>query len=238
MKYKAITMETKVNHEKRLIEGYASTFGNKDRVDDIVQPGAFKKTISERFDDGRKKDIKVLWQHFHPIGLPIHMEEDEKGLYTVSKIANTPQGDEALALAAEGVIDKMSIGYDIIKSEPKGKVNLLHELKLYEYSLVTFPANEEASILSATKGMGIGMTVEEMHRVLKEFSEVNINDLLTESGTLSIVQKKRIENAIETMNSSIDALAALIEEAKGGSEPQNAKMDPYLLQSIRDSFKI
>lgn len=236
MQYKAIPMETKVNHEKRTIEGYASTFGNRDRVGDTVQKGAFKKTIAERFAGGKKKDIKVLWQHFHPIGLPIHMEEDSKGLYTVSKIAKTPQGDEALQLAEEGVVDKMSIGYDIIKSEPEDDGGqILKEIKLYEYSLVTFPANEEASVLSATKGMGIGLSISEIHRFLKEFGETNLESFLKDGGALA-VKKSQIESTIQALEESIHALNALL---KRDSEPRfDVTMDPELLQSIVNDFKL
>lgn len=246
MKYKAIPMETKVDHKKRTIEGYASTFGNRDRVGDIVQKGAFKKTIAERFANGSKKDIKVLWQHFHPIGLPIHMEEDSKGLYTVSKIAKTPQGDEALILADEGVVDKMSIGYDIIKSEPKDRDQILQEIKLHEYSMVTFPANEEAGITTVTKGMGLGLSIGEIHRVLKEFGATDLNQLLKEGGNLSSEEQEKIEATIAALASSIDALEDLLlvgndddDDDEDDYEPQDDKaMDAELLQSIVKEFKI
>jgi len=56
-----------VDLEKYEFEGYASTFGNEDLVGDIVEKGAFKKTIQERLP---KNLIKVLWQHYDPMGVP------------------------------------------------------------------------------------------------------------------------------------------------------------------------
>jgi HK97 family phage prohead protease len=38
-------------------EGYASVFRNVDSYRDIIEPGAFTKTIQE------SKRVKVLWQH-------------------------------------------------------------------------------------------------------------------------------------------------------------------------------
>jgi hypothetical protein len=241
MQVKAIPMEFKVDHSKRIVEGYASTFGNKDRVGDIVQPGAFTKTISERFNGGAKKDIKVLWQHAHPIGLPIHMEEDSKGLYTVSRIAKTPQGDEAMTLAEEGIIDKFSIGYDIIKSDYQGKDQLLQELKLYEYSLVTFPANEEAGLTSVkSAGVGLGMPLTELNALIREFHGEDLTTLLKEGRALSSGNRQKVSNAIDALQSSISALQELLDLAEGskGVKPPVKELDSDMLQSILKNLKI
>jgi len=55
--------------------GYASVFELEDLDGDIIKPGAFKKTLSE------KKRFPFLWQHMvkETIGW-VEMEEDEKGL--------------------------------------------------------------------------------------------------------------------------------------------------------------
>ena len=132
-----------VDNETRVFKGYASTY-DKDLGGDIILPGAFAKTLSERADR-----VKVLWQHNEPIGRPVKMYEDGKGLYVEAKISKTRLGDEALELMRDGVIDQMSIGYSV----PQGKADydengnrLIKELKLYEFSAVTFPMNEKAFI--------------------------------------------------------------------------------------------
>lgn len=158
------TFECKVDQGKRIIEGFASAFGNVDSHGDVVTRGAFAKTIKERGDR-----IKVLRGHDDekPIGLPIEMKEDEFGLFSVSKISETPLGDESLVLAKDGIFD-LSIGYVPIKvdfmrmadfddeSEVAGEdvIRLLKEIKLYEYSLVAFPSNEMARITSV-KGRSV-----------------------------------------------------------------------------------
>jgi HK97 family phage prohead protease len=138
-----------VDEEARTVEGYASTW-DMDQVDDIIHFGAFQKSINERFSAGK---VKVLWQHADPIGIPLEMTEDDKGLWVKAKISKTALGDEALQLAKDRVVDRFSIGFSI----PKGKAEIdengirhIYEAKLMEFSLVTFAANE-AAVLTAVK---------------------------------------------------------------------------------------
>ena len=47
-----------------VIDGYAAVFGNVDDGNDLTDPGAFTKTITE--NGGR---IKMGWQHAAPFGV-------------------------------------------------------------------------------------------------------------------------------------------------------------------------
>ena len=132
-----------VSVKERTFTGYASTW-DLDQGGDLIVQGAFAKTLKEA---GSR--VKVLWQHHEPIGIPTEMSEDKKGLLVTAKISKTRLGDEALELMSDGVIDRMSIGYRI----PEGKseynsdgIRVIRELKLMEFSLVTFPMNEAAVI--------------------------------------------------------------------------------------------
>lgn len=142
---KDFTFEIKqLDEEQRIFEGYASIFGNVDAYGDVVQEGAFKKTLQERGDK-----VKILWQHdpTKPIGKLETAEEDSIGLKVKGKISETALGDEALQLMKDGVIDELSIGYDTIKKDFNEQGNrLLKEVKLYEVSPVTFAANSRAVV--------------------------------------------------------------------------------------------
>ncbi len=140
MDFKTLKTDS-VEVDGRTIFGYASTFGNKDLVNDIVEKGAFKKTLGER-------KPKVFYNHMFPIGSPVKIHEDSKGLFTESKISRTDRGDEILELVRDKVITEMSIAYDVVKYEidEQEKVRYLKEIKLYEYGPVDFPANESAVI--------------------------------------------------------------------------------------------
>lgn len=167
MQVKAFPFEIKADSEKRTFEGYASTW-KKDLVNEQITQGAFRKTIGDRFP---KNQIKILWQHYDPIGLPSHMEEDSKGLYVVGKISKTQLGDDALTLMKDGVVDSMSIGYDVVKDSlsDDGGTRFLHELKLYEFSPVTFPANPDTAITGVKRAalFGNDYDTEEMIKLIK-----------------------------------------------------------------------
>ena len=53
-----------------LVEGYAAVFGNVDDGNDLIDPGAFTKTIGE---NGAR--IKMGWQHQGPFGVTTYIAE-------------------------------------------------------------------------------------------------------------------------------------------------------------------
>jgi len=117
----------------------------------VIHPNAFRKTLAER---GGK--VRFLWQHDpgEPLGKPLEMHEDEKGLFVRAAISDTARGRDALALLKDEAIEGLSIGYDPVKGgtdytkdDGTGDTTRnLRELKLWEFSLATFPANEEAQV--------------------------------------------------------------------------------------------
>ena len=146
--FKSIELkETAIDVSTRIIEGYAATW-DIDQVGDIIQEGAFKKTIDEGFTSKR---IKMLWQHDQALGMPVEMFEDSRGLYVKGKVSRTQLGDEALELMRDGVVNTMSIGFSIPKNKSgfnEEGTRIISEVKLFEFSPVTFPANEAAHILA------------------------------------------------------------------------------------------
>jgi HK97 family phage prohead protease len=135
------------------ISGYASVFGASDQGNDVVQKGAYAASLKSIKDAGR--NVKMLWQHdpAKPIGVWDEVYEDEKGLFVKGRIlAEVQAGAEALALIKAGAIEGLSIGYRTICAEKsqKGK-RLLHEIDLWEVSLVTFPMLPEARVETEAK---------------------------------------------------------------------------------------
>lgn len=125
-------------------EGYASTFGNIDLGDDVVERGAFTRTLRDR------PKFKILWQHdmTMPLGIPTEAREDDRGLYIK---ANLPRDDEfvkgrVIPQIKVGSIDSMSIGFFIKDYEIKEGIRHLKEIDLFETSLVTMPMNPQANL--------------------------------------------------------------------------------------------
>jgi len=133
--------------------GYASVFELEDLDGDIIKPGAFKKTLSE------KKRFPFLWQHMvqEPIGW-VEMEEDEKGLKITNGklILDVQRAAEARALMKEQAVNGLSIGFELVKWEnvDEGRGRIITEIKLWEVSAVTFPA-QPAAVIETVKTLDI-----------------------------------------------------------------------------------
>jgi HK97 family phage prohead protease len=123
--------------------GLASVYGNKDLGGDIVEPGAFTKTLADK-----SGEVPILWQHDmrEPIGLG-RVTDTAEGLRIKGELAlESPVAQKAYGLLKRGVLKGLSIGYDTIREEMKGTTRFLKELKLWEVSIVTFPMNELATV--------------------------------------------------------------------------------------------
>lgn len=145
--YKAVSFVLESADEKTgEFSGYASVFGNVDGGGDIVEPGAFAKTIAEDF-----ARIKILSQHNQyelPIGKPLELREDEKGLYIRGKISDTQSGRDVQTLLKDGVLNELSIGYDAVDYTIDESTGIRHlkQIKLWEVSIVTWAMNDQATI--------------------------------------------------------------------------------------------
>ena len=132
-----------------IVTGYASTFDVIDSGNDVVKPGAFKRTINAWGPNGKKR-IKSLFMHEPAwmVGKPLVLYEDHVGLYheTQFSVRNSLAKD-VLVLIEDGVITEQSIGYDVIDFEMEGNIRNLKELRLYEYSWVAWGMNEYTPIM-------------------------------------------------------------------------------------------
>lgn len=144
----------------RQVTGVFSVFGVRDKIGDIVHPGAFAKTIQER-----GKSLFHLWQHdfMNPpvasIDLIREIGRDELpeeildkypqatgGAEVTRTYLNTLRANEVLEVIIAGAPLQMSFGYDTIKADPGVTpdglpVNNLRELRLWETSDVLWGMN-------------------------------------------------------------------------------------------------
>ena len=181
-----------VDTEARTVEGYAAVFGNLDEQNDIIEPGAFKKTLANASDD-----VQVLLGHEWrklPVGLPATMTEDEHGLHTVTTMFDTADGRDVVEVAkrlgeAKGRARLgMSIGYVPVEVEVEEldgeEVRHLKAVHLYEYSFVGMPANPlarvtgvKAGALAVLESLAREATDDEVLALLKQ-----VRDGLQEAG--------------------------------------------------------
>lgn len=143
----ACALSLKALGDDGAFEGYASVFGNRDGGGDIVEPGAFSKTLRERGPRG----VKMLADHdpTKRIGVWEEMREDDKGLFVKGRLlVEKSIGKEAHIDLKAGALDGMSIGYRVKSDAYDGRrrARLLKEVDLLEVSLVSFPMNEAARV--------------------------------------------------------------------------------------------
>lgn len=135
--------EIKSLDESGQLEGYAAVFGNEDKGGDVIEPGAFTKTIQENAEKG----VPILYQHdiYEPIGVSTKLEEDRYGLKVSGQLnMDVQRARETRSLLNQGAMKGLSIGYKTVKQARVGSVRRLKELGLKEFSPVTFPMNELA----------------------------------------------------------------------------------------------
>lgn len=162
---KSFNFEIKASEEETgVFEGFASTFGNVDSDNDVITSGAFTDSIKKRMP-------KMLYQHDmrQPIGVYTDIKETSSGLMVKGKVSNTAQGKDIITLLKDGVIDSMSVGFvtNDYDYDNKTNIRIIKSLELYEISLVTFPANEQAKITNVKSADEI-TTIRDFERFLRD----------------------------------------------------------------------
>ncbi len=209
LEHKAFAFEVKTLTDKGTFEGYASTFGNVDLQDDVIEPGAFKKTISER------DSWPLLWHHdpWEPIGLLTDAAEDTHGLIVTGALnLEVQRAREAYALLKQGALGAMSIGYKTVLQSFTANVRRLLEVKLREVSLVTFPANELALVTGVKHGL---LSAHEI-RELEDLGALPILTNVIRLGEVAAKEGRVLSTAnADLVRSAVEALQALLDAAAG-----------------------
>jgi len=140
--------------DEKYIEGYFAVFGsNYD-----IGPGMSESIDSHAFDDAIQGDIRCLTDHDTRLVLgrtaakTFDLSVDSHGLYGRALV--NPNDQDALnthARVDRGDISQASFGFDILDEESEiredGSVHwTIKAVKLYECSVVTFPAYQETNI--------------------------------------------------------------------------------------------
>lgn len=109
----------------------------------------------EKFAPGAVRDDGAIlrYGHKHPIGKITESRDTEHGREIVATISTTPTGDEVRTLIRDGVLDRMSIGFEGIShsiTERDDGTTLITwtDVIAREYSVVEFPAYPTAEIQS------------------------------------------------------------------------------------------
>jgi len=131
-------------------QGVASVYGVEDLGGDIIDRGAFTKTIAEN------PVVPILWQHdsHEVIGQGEVKEWQGKILLAGQIDLEDPIGQKAYRKLKAKLIKGLSIGFQAVKATFQDvttdagskMVRRIQELKLWEVSIVTFPMLPQAQV--------------------------------------------------------------------------------------------
>lgn len=144
-----------IRSDGRTVYGLAVPFDRESVVDDgfgkyreVFRKGAFRQTIN-----GGIERVKLFENHNHrdrksPLGRATLLREDRAGLVGEFRISQTTEGDNALELVRDGVLDSFSVGFAEVPGKDRKTRDLVErlEVKLREVSLVAFPAYDGALV--------------------------------------------------------------------------------------------
>ena len=142
-----------------VIEGYFAVFNS----DYEIWPGATEQVAPDAFNNCLDLDVRALCDHMTNLVLgrtsagTLELRVDEKGLWGRIKI--NEQDSNAMNLYARvqrGDVSQCSFGFDILDEEyidnRDGSCTwILHDVYLWEVSVVTFPAYAETSVEARKK---------------------------------------------------------------------------------------
>ena len=229
-----------VDDNSRRVKVVISEMGSKDLDNDVIDNGAYTKTINERGPKG----ANLIWHltDHNPslktaIGKFSEVYVDGQKLVGVTDIPNTSWGNDVLEFYKSGHINQHSIGFRTIKREPvnagkSDEYNLIKEVLLYEGSAVLWGANPNTPTLSAGKSATkeeaeaeVTKLQDEMLLLTKSLKDGRYTDSSFEMIEMRMGQlSERIKNLFTSMNTQpADAV-----------EPKNEEIE----NTVKNIFKL
>jgi len=191
---KTFPFEIKAISKEGTFEGYAAVFGTNDALNEVIEPGAFTKTIKDN------KQFPMLWYHnpTDPIGI-VEVKQDNKGLHVNGQLnMDVQSAREKHSLMEQKAIKGLSFGFKTIVDLWDKSTRRLKEIKLYEISPCTFQAHPDAlisAIKQQPKGKLASKPLEGAIEFLKEYKTIE-----EKSGRMiSAANLKLIKSATEAL---------------------------------------
>lgn len=243
MNYKTIQLKA---DEAGKISGFFSTYDKTpDSYGDIIEPGAFTGTIERRKATGHPFPMCFNHDFSAVIGAIETIEEKEIGPYIEGGFLDTQLAQDVRKMCLSGAIWQFSFAYEVLKrrdpteeEKKAGVTNVLQELEVFEISVVTVPANQNAV---ATEVKGAELETKQGKRNSKADEDTireavaqlentikSLNSLLDESGEDTPPEDDQAEGAEAEPE---------VNEAKTSEEPKddsNAKRAGALLEKINE----
>jgi len=226
------------------LEGYATTFDDPydmDWYDEVVRSGAFDKTLRES-DNIFLMGIHAGWPVAGTRVETLKLAPDTHGLHMAGTLnLASPAALDMYRSMVDAGTDKMSIGFQTMRQEwsPDYTQRDLLELRLFEVSVVPFPANPGTSV-----GVSARSKLMLSRAELAAFAgEVRAGKALSAANTARLAavldQLAAADEALDPLRMVIDAAddaneaaGALIAEVLGVADPDAGDADEALADAM------
>lgn len=224
MFFKSIDYSVKdVDTKKGIVSGYFSAFGNLDSDGDIIEKGAYDRTIRERGPKSNQPRIKHLKNHDsrQAPGKLLELSEDGFGLFFVSQLAKSEGNFTTLARDTlieydAGIITEHSVGFETISERTENENNVITEIRLWEgSSLSAWGANPN------TPATGVKDQKDELIKYFKYMEKA------LSIGSFSDQKLKELEIHFKALQKAFDDISL-----------QETDNDLKLLESFTQNLKV
>ena len=222
MKYKTIEMKA---NEVGKVAGFFSTYDKEpDSYGDIIEKGAFTETIAKRAESGHPFPLCFNHDFSAVIGAVDKIEDTEKGPYIEAHFLDTQQAQDVRKMLQSGAIYQFSFAYDVLEArqpdeeeKSKGIENVLTKVEVFEISVVTVPANQNAVATEVKAGRRNRKSDEDIIRSCIS----SLQSLLDDSEDDKPAEE---EEATEEAQAEVNA-AAEEQNAEGNSKKASELLD-------------
>ena len=175
-----VTFQTRSDDTGPVIAGYFAVFNNPTEL----WPGCIEQIAPGAFASSLGLDVRALIDHDtrlvigRTVAGTLTLREDDTGLYGEIKI--NEHDSDAMNLYARvqrGDVSQCSFGFDIVAEDyvvsPDGQTCTwtIREVKLYEVSVVTFPAYDTTSVSARDADSAASLKSTRLERRKKELLE-------------------------------------------------------------------
>lgn len=205
-----------------------SVFGNVDSYGDVVQPGAFDRTLKEWSASGYP--IPVYWGHNlsdpdYNIGHVVEAVETDRGLQVRAQLdMDSPKAPQVYRLLKGGRVKEFSFGYSVRDAgwgeKDDREVYELRDIDLYEVSVVPVGANP------ATELQTVKAHAERTGRAARALEGAKAGRVLSAKNETALREARdELAAAIDTIDGVLSALDPG-EEEPGEDGEKSQETDP------------
>lgn len=241
MKYKTIELKAT---DLGTIAGYFSTYDKTpDSYGDIIEPGAFTETIKAREESGHPFPLCFNHDFSAVIGAVESIKDTEKGPYIEANFLDTTLAQDVRKMLQSGAIYQFSFAYEVKgwrdpneEEKKAGVLNVLTKVDVFEISVVTVPANQNAV---ATEVKAIEPETKQGRRNRKADEDL-INETIAQLNSCISALNSLLEDGAENKPTEDDGEKEkavpevnTVETVKEPTENDNSKRANAILEKIK-----